>query len=222
MHVAERKNGGYCKSEKGSLYDREKRKCTFMSLNQKIKAAKIGYISISALLCVLGVVLIAVPDLSAGFLCKLCGVLLILFGAVKILGYFSRDLYRLAFQHDLAFGILLIALGVILISRTGAAISVLCTMLGIYVLADGLLKIQVALDAKHFGLPKWWMILTSAILVGIVGFLLIFRPWEGAQALMILLGISLITEGVMNLITILTAVKLFRNIPPTVIDADMD
>lgn len=193
-----------------------------MSLNQKIKAAKTGYISISALLCVLGVVLIAVPDLSAGFLCKLCGVLLILFGAVKILGYFSRDLYRLAFQHDLAFGILLIALGVILISRTGAAISVLCIMLGIYILADGLLKIQVALDAKHFGLPKWWMILTSAILVGIVGFLLIFRPWEGAQALMILLGISLITEGVMNLITILTAVKLFRNIPPTVIDADMD
>ena len=63
-----------------------------MSLNQKIKAAKIGYISISALLCVLGVVLIAVPDLSAGFLCKLCGVLLILFGTVKILGYFSRDL----------------------------------------------------------------------------------------------------------------------------------
>lgn len=193
-----------------------------MSLNQKIKAAKIGYISISALLCVLGVVLIAVPDLSAGFLCKLCGVLLILFGTVKILGYFSRDLYRLAFQHDLAFGILLIALGVILISRTGAAISVLCTMLGIYILADGLLKIQVALDAKHFGLPKWWMILTSAVLVGIVGFLLIFRPWEGAQALMILLGISLITEGVMNLITILTAVKLFRNTPPTVIDADMD
>ena len=193
-----------------------------MSLNQKIKAAKIGYISISALLCVLGVVLIAVPDLSAGFLCKLCGVLLILFGAVKILGYFSRDLYRLAFQHELAFGLLLIALGVILISRTGAAISVLCTMLGIYILADGLLKIQVALDAKRFGLPKWWMILTSAILVGIVGFLLIFRPWEGAQALMILLGISLITEGVMNLITILTAVKLFRNIPPTVIDADMD
>ena len=33
-----------------------------MQLNNRIKAAKIGYIMISILLCVLGIVLIAVPD----------------------------------------------------------------------------------------------------------------------------------------------------------------
>ena len=75
-----------------------------------MRAAKIGYIIISVALCVLGIVLIAVPGFSAKALGIICGILLILFGAVRIAGYFSRDLYRLAFQYDLPLGFLLIAL----------------------------------------------------------------------------------------------------------------
>ena len=83
-----------------------------MQLNNRIKAAKIGYIMISILLCVLGIVLIAVPDFSLTLLCRLGGGIMVLFGLIKIVGYCSKDLYRLAFQFDLAFGILLVALGV--------------------------------------------------------------------------------------------------------------
>ena len=93
-----------------------------MYLNNRIKAAKIGYIMISILLCVLGIVLIAVPDFSVTLLCRLGGGIMVLFGLVKIVGYCSKDLYRLAFQFDLAFGILLVALGVILIIRTDGSI----------------------------------------------------------------------------------------------------
>lgn len=45
------------------------------------------------------------------------GIMLILYGAIKISGYFTRDAFCLAFQFDLAFGILLMAVGVILIAR---------------------------------------------------------------------------------------------------------
>ena len=37
--------------------------------------------------------------------------MLIVYGLIKILGYFSRDIYCLAFQFDLAFGVLLAAVG---------------------------------------------------------------------------------------------------------------
>jgi len=43
---------------------------------------------------------------------------------------------------------------------------------------------------------------------------------EDAQVVMILLGVTLITEGVLNLITILTAVKIIRHQLPEVIDAE--
>ena len=191
-----------------------------MQLNNRIKAAKTGYIIISILLCVLGIVLIAVPDFSVTLLCVLGGGIMMLFGLVKIIGYCSKDLYRLAFQFDLAFGILFVVLGFILIIRTDAMVNLICIVMGICVLADALLKIQISIDSRAFGIKKWWLILAMAILTGVAGFLLIFRPLESIQTIMILFGIALITEGVLNLITILIAVKIIRHQMPEVIDAE--
>ena len=191
-----------------------------MQLNNRIKAAKIGYIMISILLCVLGIVLIAVPDFSVTLLCVLGGGIMMLFGLVKIIGYCSKDLYRLAFQFDLAFGILFVVLGFILIIRTDAMVNLICIVMGICVLADALLKIQISIDSRAFGIKKWWLILAMAILTGVAGFLLIFRPSESIQIIMILFGIVLITEGVLNLITILITVKIIRYQMPEVIDAE--
>ena len=191
-----------------------------MYLNNRIKAAKTGYIIISILLCVLGIVLIAVPEFSVTLLCVLGGGIMMLFGLVKIIGYCSKDLYRLAFQFDLAFGILFVVLGFILIIRTDAMVNLICIVMGICVLADALLKIQISIDSRAFGIKKWWLILAMAILTGVAGFLLIFRPSESIQTIMILFGIALITEGVLNLITILTAVKIIRHQLPEVIDVE--
>lgn len=191
-----------------------------MYLNNRIKAAKTGYIVISILLCVLGIVLIAVPDFSVTLLCVLGGGIMMLFGLVKIIGYCSKDLYRLAFQFDLAFGILFVVLGFILIIRTDAMVNLICIVMGICVLADALLKIQISIDSRAFGIKKWWLILAMAILTGVAGFLLIFRPSESIQIIMILFGIVLITEGVLNLITILITVKIIRHQMPEVIDAE--
>ena len=191
-----------------------------MYWNKRIQTAKIGYILTSLMLCALGVVLIVCPGVSAGLLCKISGVIMVLFGAIKIIGYFSKDLYRLAFQYDLASGVLIMALGVIMIARTNVMVSIICIIFGIYVLADALLKVQIAIDAKAFGISKWWLILAVAILTGVAGFLLVLRPSESAQILMVLLGLSLISEGLLNLITILTAVKIIRRQRPEIIDTD--
>ena len=192
-----------------------------MYWNKRIQAAKLGYILLSVALCVLGGVLIAVPDFSAALLCRLVGVTMLLFGAVKIIGYCSKDLYRLAFQYDLAFGILLIALGGILLFRPDTMVQIICIIMGVCVLADALLKIQISIDSKAFGLELWWLILVAAILTGVAGFLLVLRPMESARAVMILLGVTLITEGLLNLTTILTAVKIIRRQRPEIIDTDM-
>lgn len=191
-----------------------------MYWNNRIRAAKLGYIFLSIVLCVLGAVTVTMPDVSAVWICRFGGGVMLLFGCIRIVGYCSNDLYRLAFQHDLALGILLIALGTVLILRTEPMIVILYTILGIYVLADALFKIQIAIDSRVFGLGKWWMILLSAILTGTVGFLLICRPSESAGVLTTLLGLALIAEGVMNLTTILIAVKMFRGRKPRVIDIE--
>ena len=55
-----------------------------MPSNKRIWAAKVGYIILSILIGVLGIVLIAVPNFSVSLLCRLGGGILILMGA-KIL-----------------------------------------------------------------------------------------------------------------------------------------
>ena len=153
-------------------------------------------------------------------LCWIGGVLLIAFGCIRIVGYLSKDLYRLAFQYDLAFGILLIVLGCILIWRTDALIHLIGVLLGIFILADSLLKIQIALDSRAFGIRSWWLILTEAIVTALLGFLLLFRPSEGAEVMTILLGAAFLGDGILSLTTVLTAVKIVKKNPPRIIDAE--
>lgn len=178
--------------------------------NQKLRFAKIGYIVLSLLICILGVTLMAVPDFSVRLLCWLGGILIIAFGCIRIVGYFSKDLYRLAFQYDLAFGILMIVMGFILILRTDAMVHILCVLLGLATLADALLKVQISIDARRFGISKWWMILAAAIFTGVVGALLLFRPNAGAEVIMTLLGLSFLGEGILNLVTVLCAVQILK------------
>lgn len=141
-------------------------------------------------------------------------------GAVKLGGYFSRDLFRLAFQYDLAFGILLAAVGVITLCHPREAMTFLCVMFGIPVLADGLFKIQVAVDAKRFGIGQWWLVLLLAVLTGVIGLLLVLRPTEGAQALVMLMGASLFLDGALNLTVALCAVKVVAHQQPDIIETN--
>ena len=175
-----------------------------------MRAAKTSYIVLSALYCVFGVLLIAVPDFSMKLLGILVGCMMIGFGAV----------YRLAFQFDLAYGILLIVLGLIVLVRPVQLVSFFCLVLGICILADGLFKIQAASDSKRFGLRPWWLILTLAIMACLAGLLLVFRPMDGARALLVLLGIAMLAEGILNLCVACSMIKIIRHQQPDVLDAE--
>ena len=185
-----------------------------------MKTAKIGYIVMSALFCVLGVVLFVLPAVSVAWIGRLLGIGMMVFGVVKLVGYFSRDLFRLAFQYDLAFGALLIALGLVTLLHPNSAMSFLCIMFGIPVLADGLFKIQLAIDSHRFGVRSWWVVLLLAILTCVIGVLLVLRPGDGAQVLTMMMGISLFLDGVLNLSVAICLVKIVRNQQPDIIDSE--
>ena len=187
-----------------------------------MKAAKTGYIVVSALLCVLGLVLIIFPAFSAEAFGIIAGIMMIVFGAVRLVGFFSRDLYRLAFQYDLPFGILLVALGVVFLLHLQSLVSFICISLGLYIMADGLFKIQIALEAKRFGIGQWWLILALALVTGVLGLVLLLNPAGGSRLIMILLGISLLSEGVLNFSTVITAVKIVKNQQPDSIDVEFE
>ena len=181
-----------------------------------MRVAKTGYIAVSILLAVLGIVLIAWPTFSVNALGVICGILLILFGGVKLVGYFSKDLYRLAFQYDMPFGILLIILGIIMLIHPGNLASFICVVFGLSVLICSLFNIQTALDAKKFGINRWWLIFALSVIAAVWGLILVFCPSEAADVMAVLLGITLLFESAVNICTVVTSVKIVKNQHPDV------
>lgn len=174
-----------------------------------VRIAKGGYAASSAAFCIAGILLILCPEISAELICKGIGVLLVVCGAFKICGYLSDDLYRLAFQFDLAGGILAVIIGILMLFRSGSVLRFFNLILGIVILTDGLLKIQTAIDARRFGLGQWWLIGAAAVLASILGLLIIIDPFgsAGVSGAMVLLGFTLLMEGLLNLYVAVYTIK---------------
>ncbi|MDD7206570.1 MAG: DUF308 domain-containing protein [Lachnospiraceae bacterium] len=105
---------------------------------------KNAYTVMTICLIALGAALLFAPQLGLRTLCVVYGVFLIVYGVTKLSGYFAKDLFQLAFQFDLALGIVSIVLGIIIIEKSEYIIEILSTAIGIFMLVDAALKIQTA------------------------------------------------------------------------------
>ena len=101
-----------------------------------MKVAKYGYILISLIFCIVGIALALLTMPPTSVLSLFFGIALLVFGIIKMIGYFSKDLFRLAFQYDLQFGILLSVLGVIILFRQTDAMKFICIAYGICIITD--------------------------------------------------------------------------------------
>lgn len=185
-----------------------------------MQVAKYGYIFISAVFCLAGVLILFAPAPQPDAVGLFFGIALLAFGVIKLVGYFSRDLFRLAFQNDLQFGILLMILGAVTLARRENVVDFICTAYGISMVADGLFRVRTSLEAKRFGIHSWWLTMSLSILNGIMGILIIAWPQTAIVIAQMLLGFCLIVEGGLNLSVAISMVKIIDHQKPDVIDAE--
>lgn len=185
-----------------------------------VKTLKVIFALSSVGLMALGVCLLIWPGISATVICAILGALAILYGAVRLAGYFCNDLYRLAFQFDLAVGILCILVGGVLLLRTQRVLVLLPLLIGAFLLVDSVLRLQTAMDARAFGMGKWWVILAAAVLGAAIGIWLLIQPGRGAFDLARLLGLALVVDGGENLLACLYTVKTPRRSAAVVVEGE--
>ena len=63
-----------------------------------VKQVKAAYIALSIAFVCMGLCLLIWPGISAVTICYVLGTASVLYGVIKLFGYFSEDLYQLAFQ----------------------------------------------------------------------------------------------------------------------------
>lgn len=173
-------------------------------LNRKFKQT---YIVLSVVLVLLGICMLIFPAFFAYTICRIIGAVCIIHGIMRLVGYFSNDLYKIAFQFDLALGIASIILGLVIIFNTEGFVSLVPIIIGIFTLVSGTLKIQSSVDAKRFGLSTWWLLLLCSVVTMLFGMVLILCPLESMSAIISVMGISLIIDGIQSLFLVIYTVK---------------
>lgn len=183
-----------------------------------MKRIKALYITISILSLLAGIALVIWPGASVITICYVVGSAAILVGAVRLAGYFSKDSYNLNFQFDFAMGLVFLILGTVLIFHPGDTVAVLHFSVGILVLVDSVFKLQTALDAKHFGLKKWWVMLLCALLCAGLGLVLVILPFRTAEILVKVTGAALAVNSGENILTAGYTVKSKKRVVPIMVE----
>ena len=183
-----------------------------------MKRIKALYITISILSLLAGIALVIWPGASVITICYVVGSAAILVGAVRLAGYFSKDSYNLNFQFDFAMGLVFLILGTVLIFHHGDTVAVLHFSVGILVLVDSVFKLQTALDAKHFGLKKWWVMLLCALLCAGLGLVLVILPFRTAEILVKVTGAALAVNSGENILTAGYTVKSKKRVVPIMVE----
>ena len=174
-----------------------------------VKSAKIMHLCSAVIFLVAGLLLALVPDFddSGFFRNALVGIASIIIGFTGIYGYFSNDMYRLAFQQDFALGIFNVIFGVLLIINPVQLSVLLPTAVSILTILDGGNKSQMALEGKSFGIRKWYWVLVSAILEISAGLVLILLAYHELDV-RAWMGIAMGLVGVVNFWTTMYTVRV--------------
>ena len=162
-----------------------------------------AYLLLSIFLIAIGVCLIMWPEVSTDMACMIVGGGAMLFGLVKIVFYFVRDVKVMVEQYDFSTGVLSIAAGAVLLIHPEGMLRLLPQVLAVCMLVDCVFKIQVVLDAKRLGSGAWFLQLLAVLICIGWGVCLMLQPFGLDKYLSQMVAGGLIADGVLNLLTVL-------------------
>ncbi len=175
-----------------------------------MKFLKKSYFASSLAFILLGLALLLWPEVSLRVVCYLFGALILLKGLLSIWAYVRAE-ERFFFSYfTLLFGVAASALGVFLLIKPDTVVSVLPILIGLFIVFDGVVRLQSAFDLKRAGFTAWWSFLLLALLSAVLGVLMIWNPFATVQVLVMAIGIILLIEGALNLISAIYAGMLLR------------
>lgn len=175
---------------------------------KRTQIAKYSYIITSAAIILLGCFFLIRPEISLVTVSDAVGAVILASGLAKLFGYFSNDAHQIAFQFGLALGILTALLGVVILLFQEQFSEHLTLLLPLLVLANALFTVQNAVEAKRFGIEKWWVLLAGAVAAFLVGLIALLRLAGTDLFLMRFTGVALILDGIQNIFV--AAITIYR------------
>ena len=159
---------------------------------------------------VLGILLLINPVGFTSGIIIILGVVLAIMGIGQTVQYFRADAEEAAKSGSLTKGILFTVLGIFCAFKSEwfiATFPVITIFYGILILVAGVSKLQIAVDMARAKQKYWFFALISAMLTLVFAVLIIINPFASTAFLWTFIGISLIVEAVIDVVTFIFAKK---------------
>ena len=181
------------------------------------KKLKWNLVLMSILYLGLGIFLLLVPGTALNIVCYALGGVVLACAAVQLIRYFAVERGVFQSQLTLISGLVCLGLGAFLIIRSDIVMRILPIVFGLFVIFDSLGRIQNALELRRCKYPSWKGFLLLAVLSIVLGVIMIVDPFGTMETLVMAIGIILIVEGSINLLSALytvLAVRRFTKLHP--------
>lgn len=146
---------------------------------------------------VLGIVFIANPTGASDLICKVAGIAMIVVGVLFFVRFFAEGAEEFEALRN---GALVLLFGLFFLIKTGTVVSLLALFFGLFLVIDGLDDVREGLEGKRRGARGWQWLFVLAGVVVTLGVLVMFLSFDWV---MILLGISLILNGIGDVVAVI-------------------
>lgn len=166
-------------------------------------ATKTTMLLLSALYILLGIPLIVWPTGAAKFICYILGVVCTVYGTVRIIMYFKNSANTQGMF--LALSVILLLLGLALIFAAEQIIAVFGIFVGVVILINSIMRLQMALEMKQSHSDSWQLVLIFALIMTVIAIVFIINPFAAPSLAFRLSGIALCIDGGMNMYSVIKA-----------------
>ena len=173
---------------------------------------KMGWTSIltSFAFTIMGIIIAYYPNATFQIISYVMGGIVIAWGIIKVIEYLKmKDTYDL-YNDELAFGVIAILLGIVMIVCNNMIETLLRILIGLWIVYSGVMRFTLAWKLQKMEIDNkiWGSILVIAIIMLLCGIYIIASP----GAIMTTIGIIMILYGVMDIIEEIIFMKNVKNI----------
>lgn len=183
-------------------------------IGENTKSIKRELIFADCAIIILGLLMVIYPGKASDFICWALGVILCIWGVIRIIHYFSSPVHEIFGSFALVQGAAFIGFGVFFLVDPRFVASIISVCLGIVLLISGILKLQYTFDFMRLKTRFWLVELIGSVIVIALGVLSLVNPFGAAETLMLFIGIAFLVNGVWDLFSIIylsMAVKKVMN-----------
>ncbi len=164
-------------------------------MHEFLKKLKSRYLMEAVISILAGLVFAILPDWSVSVLGYLVGAVLLTYGVVLLINGAMTSQTPI-----LTLAVILIVVGVVAFFFTQQLLDILFWIFGIFIAVRAAFYLKKSLDLKEIGERHWWVHFILACVLLLVGFYVMFDPFQFRRAVVIVMGISLIVDGIEGIV----------------------